>query len=137
MFNADKPHPGDDSLTPEMIQKVNTITKDFYESGGADEIKELFGGEDSLLETLLYVIYSEALEAGDLIPTAYTEKIPCDFTCEKAQHTDTKAEHEVPVVMGTALTMRNLMFVAMSVGIHWQKMEGKEVKKLEDLWGIN
>lgn len=39
MFNEDRPHPGDEQLSPEMIQKVNTITKDFYESGGAEEIK--------------------------------------------------------------------------------------------------
>ena len=35
MFNEDRPHPGDEQLSREMIQKVNTITKDFYESGGA------------------------------------------------------------------------------------------------------
>ena len=131
MFNEDRHHPGDEQLSPEMIQKVNTITKDFYESGGAEEIKNLFGGEDSLLETLLYVIYSEALDAGDLVPTAFNEKVPCECSEHQGE------EHDIPVLMGTALTMRNLMFVAMSVGIHWQKNEGKELKKLEDLWGIN
>ena len=124
-----------EELTEVELEAMEMV-KNYFESGSADTIQELFKSEDSVLEAILYTIYQEALNSGDLMPTTYLHQASpeqmalvkdlCD--CGESNHD----EHvpASPVFLAPAIVLRHMMHSAMCIGIHYQQ----NISKLDNIW---
>ena len=120
----------------EVEIEAHEMVKNYFESGSADTIQELFKSEDSVLEAILYTIYQEALNSGDLMPTTYLHQASpeqmalvkdlCD--CGESNHDDHVPAS--PVFLAPAIVLRHMMHSAMCIGIHYQR----NTSKLESIW---
>lgn len=120
----------------EVEIEAREMVNNYFESGSADTIQELFKSEDSVLEAILYTIYQEALNSGDLMPTTYLHQASpeqmalvkdlCD--CGESNHD----EHvpASPVFLAPAIVLRHMMHSAMCIGIHYQQ----NISKLDNIW---
>ena len=126
-----------EELTEVELEAMEMV-KNYFESGSADTIQELFKSEDSVLEAILYTIYQEALNSGDLMPTTYLHqaspeqmqlvKDQCD--CGESNHDDHVPAS--PVFLAPAIVLRHMMHSAMCIGIHYQK----NISKLDNIWRV-
>ena len=123
----------------EAEREAVEMVKDYFESGSADSIQALFAGDGSVLEAILYTIYQEALNSGDLMPTTYLHqaspeqmgliKDSCD--CGGTDHEDHVPAS--PVMLAPAIVLRHMMHSAMCIGIHYHK----NLSKLVNIWRAN
>ena len=127
-----------EELTEVEIEAMEMV-KNYFESGSADTIQELFKSEDSVLEAILYTIYQEALNSGDLMPTTYLHQAsPEQMALVKDLCDCGGPDHEghvpaSPVFLVPAIVLRHMMHLAMCIGIHYQK----KTSKLESIWGAD
>ena len=122
----------------EAEKEAEEMVKDYFASGSADSIQALFKNEDSVLEAILYTIYQEAANSGDIMPTTYVhqaspEQMALIDSCDCGGPDHEGHVPASPVFLVPAIVLRHMMHLAMCIGIHYQK----KTSKLESIWGAD
>lgn len=125
-------------LNEELTQgevEAREMVKNYFESGSAESIQELFKNDDSVLEAILYTIYTEAIASGDLMSTTYLHQATQEEQESLGDHNacgDCNGDgvHASPVFLAPAIVLRHMMHSAMCIGIHYQK----DISRLDNIW---
>ena len=120
----------------DIEKQAQELVKNYFESGDSKHFDKLFGTDESVLEALLYIIFQEALNCNDLIPTTYLHQATPEQEKSLGDHVDCDdcggdGVHASPVYLVPAIVIRNLMQSAMAIGMKYQK----DTSKLDNLWG--
>ena len=117
----------------DVEKQAKQMVKDFVASGDAEHFGKLFQTEDSVLEALLYIIFQEAVECGDLTGTQFLFKATPEQTklLGECDECDEDGVHASPVFLAPAITLRHMMFSAMTIGMKYQK----DTSRLDNIWG--
>jgi len=118
----------------DIEKQAQELVRNYFASGDAEHFEKLFGSADSVLEALLFIIFQEAVDANDLIPTTYlhqaTEKQKADLHCDECDSNHDGGIEASPVYLVPAIVLRQMMHSAMTIGMKYQK----DTTKLENIW---
>ena len=109
----------------DLQKQAKELIEDLMNSGEADRIRELFCTEDSIVEAVIFELFEQATNVGDIVPTAFNK--PVNIT-----DCDCPDNHLSPIVMMGADIYRCLMFTAFSIGLRFQQ----KTQNLESLWSV-
>ena len=116
---------GMDDKDLDLQKQARELIEDLMNSGEADRIRELFCTEDSIVEAVIFELFQQATNVGDIVPTAFNKEVKID-DC------DCTDNHLSPIVMMGADIYRCLMLTAFSIGLRFQQ----NTQNLESLWSV-
>ena len=121
----------------DIEKQAQELVKNYFDSGDSEHFDKLFGTDESVLEALLYIIFQEALDANDLIPTTYLhqatpeQEAQLGSNCECGECAGGDGSHASPVFLVPAIVLRQMMQSAMAIGMKYQK----DTSRLDNIWG--